>query len=78
MKNHENLIVIFSGSLIQVEFVKEQFEEHGIDCIVKNEFQEGISAGYVVGTPTSVDIYVREEDYEKAIEILKDLGESPR
>ncbi len=74
MTDRRRLSKVFTGSLIEVEFMKTQLEDAGIDCLVQDVFLEGIHAGLPIGTPNSVELYVEEEDQEKAEQIVRDLS----
>jgi len=73
MKNREDLIRVYTGSEISVIHLKEELEECGIDVLTQNDFQSGISAGFVGGVPSSIDIYIKKTDLERAEPIIEDF-----
>ena len=49
MSKGTNLIRVFTGTEILVTLLKEDLENAGIAVIVRNDFQSGISVGFVGG-----------------------------
>ena len=47
-----------------------------VPCLIKNEFEEGLHAGFGSGLPGNVDLFVDEQDIEKAAGIIKSYKES--
>ena len=66
MGKETNLIRVFTGTEINADLLKEQLEEIGIAALIKNDFQSGLSVGFVSGTPSSIDVYIQESDLKKA------------
>lgn len=73
-KNNNELVRIFIGTEVEVSYAKAELEAHGISALIKNAFQSGLAAGFVGGTPSSVDLLVAEQDLPKATEVLKMLN----
>jgi hypothetical protein len=73
MKNREDLIRIYTGTEISVIHLKEELEECGIDVLLQNDFQSGMSADFVGGIPSSIDIYIKKTDLGKAEPIIEDF-----
>jgi len=73
MEKGSNLIKVFSGDEVPVILLKEFLEEIGIGSMVRNEFQSGISSGFVGGVPSSVDLYIQESDFSEAEPIINDF-----
>ena len=44
--------------------------DNGIESMIKNDYESGVSAGFVAGTQTSVDLYVFSKDVKKAQPIV--------
>lgn len=74
MKKGNNLIRVFTGTEINADLLKDQLEEIGIAALVKNDYQSGISVGFVGGTPSSIDVYIQESDLKEAEPIIKEFN----
>jgi hypothetical protein len=75
MSTKNGLVRIFTGRKVIIERIVTELELNGIISIVKNEFQQGIEAGFVGGAPTAIDLFVTETDAENAREIIKSIIE---
>ncbi len=75
MKNDDSLLLAFTGSQISVLLLKGQLAEAGIDAIIQNDYQSGITAGFGGGTPSSIELFIRASDQEKARPILNQFRE---
>lgn len=73
MNSGDKLIHIFSGPEIAVILLKGELEKQGIHCIIKNDYQAGISAGFFGGTPSAIELFVLEKDFQKAKEIIAEF-----
>ncbi|TKG96437.1 DUF2007 domain-containing protein [Puteibacter caeruleilacunae] len=73
MNTHDELIKIYSGAEVQAHLIKSELEKIGITCIIRDEFQESIHVGWASGIPNCVDLYIMEQDKEKAEEVIKDI-----
>ena len=71
MDNHSKHITFFTGSLIEIQRLQLDLDDAQIPSLVKNNFQSGIRSGFYGGSPSLVQLYIYEEDLEKATEILK-------
>lgn len=76
MTSENELILIFSGSEIEVLLLKEELEKAGISSMVKSDFNTGITAGFYGGAPDVVDLYILAPDLEKAQPIIKGFTET--
>lgn len=74
MKEENKLIRIFTGEQITISHLKGELEIKGISTLVKDGFASGNAAGFVAGTPSSLDLYIQEDDLEKAEAILKNFN----
>jgi hypothetical protein len=70
MNDKDKIVLIYTGDELTVERIRVNLEMKGISFIAKDGFQQGINAGFVGGTPSSIDLFVVESDLEKAIEIV--------
>jgi hypothetical protein len=76
MKNDDELVKVLTDSEITLNLLKEELEEFGIPSLVKNDFDNGFSAGYVAGIPNVVDLYVNASDRIKAEAFIKEFLEN--
>jgi len=73
MKNGNDLIRVFTGSEVLVYLLKERLEEVEISALIKNDFQSGLTVGFVSGVPSAVDLYIQESDMEVAEPIINEF-----
>lgn len=75
MKN--NLIKVFIGSDIEANYIASLLIDNHIQCIVQNELEGSLSAGWVNGSAyNSSIIQVDIADTEKANDIIKEYFKS--
>ena len=68
----DELIHIYSGSFLNAQFVANVLDENNIKCMVKDDYQNSIIAGWVSpGSENSVRVFVAKKDVEAAKEIIK-------
>lgn len=71
-------IKFFTGSLIEIQRLQLDLDDQQIPSLVKNNFQSGLRSGFYGGSPSQVELFIYQEDLEKAKPILesfkKDLG----
>lgn len=73
MDEDKGVVRIYTGSEVLVGMLKGILEEAGITSMVRDEFQASISAGFVSGVPSALDLYIQEGDLAAAEPILKDF-----
>jgi len=73
MKNGNDLIRVFTGTEVLVYLLKERLEEVEISALIKNDFQSGITVGFVSGVPSAIDLYIQESDLKKAEPIINEF-----
>lgn len=66
LRNMNDIVNIYSDTELTVSHLKNVLAENGIESMIKNDFESGVSAGFVAGTVTSVDLYVMVKDEERA------------
>jgi hypothetical protein len=66
LRNMNDIVNIYSDTELTVSHLKNVLSENGIESMIKNDFESGVSAGFVAGTVTSVDLYVMVKDEERA------------
>ena len=68
----DELIHIYSGSFLNAQFIANVLDENNIKCMVKDDYQNSIIAGWVSpGSENSVRVFVAKKDVEAAKEIIK-------
>lgn len=73
MKEKNNLIRIYSGTELTVNLLKDELEKSGISGLIQNDFSSGVSAGFSGGVPSSIDLFIKELDMEKAEPIINEF-----
>ena len=71
MDEHSKHTKLFTGSLIEIQRLQLDLDDSKIPSLVKNNFQSGIRSGFYGGSPSQVELFIYEEDKEKATPILE-------
>lgn len=71
MDDHSKHVKFFVGSLIEIQRLQLDLDENQIPSLVKNNFQSGITSGFYGGSPSQVELFIFQEDEEKATPILE-------
>ncbi len=71
MNEHSKHIKLFTGSLIEIQRLQLDLDDSEIPSLVKNNFQSGLRAGFYGGSPSQVELFIYEEDKEKATLLLE-------
>ncbi|WP_372751453.1 putative signal transducing protein [Labilibaculum sp.] len=72
MDDETELICVFIGSKINVQFYKERLEENGIPSLWRDDSQSGSIVG-MGGTPDSVELLVENKNVAKARVCIEEL-----
>ncbi len=75
MKENSNLIRVYSGTELTVNLLKDELDNLGIACMIRNDFNSGVSAGFSGGVPSAIDLFIQERDLDKAESILSEFRE---
>jgi len=68
----DELIHIYSGSFLNAQFIANLLDENNIKCMVKDDYQNSIIAGWVSpGSENSIRLFVAKKDVEAAKEVIK-------
>ena len=68
----DELIHIYSGSFLNAQFIANVLDENNIKCMVKDDYQNSIIAGWVSpGSENSIRVFVSKKDVEAAKEVIK-------
>ena len=62
---------LYTGSLINIQFLQTLLQEKGIHSIVKDEMKSGMMAGFGGGVPDHIQLFVKKTDLEAALPIVK-------
>jgi len=73
--NEDDIIRLYTGGDIIVSRIKQELEAQAIFCLIKDDFKQGLAAGFGSGVPSAIDVYVRQKDLEKATEVVKAITE---
>ncbi len=73
MKNGNDLMRVFTGTEVLVYLLKERLEEVGISALIKNDYQSGLTVGFVIGVPSAIDLYIQESDMKEAEPIINEF-----
>ena len=66
------LIHIFTGSFLNAQFIANVLDENNIKCMVKDDYQNSIIAGWVSpGSENSIRVFVAKKDVKAAKEVIK-------
>jgi len=57
--------------LIEIQRLQLDLDANQIPSLVKNNFQSGLRSGFYGGSPSLVELFIYEEDLEKARPVLE-------
>ncbi|WP_166461099.1 putative signal transducing protein [Flavicella sediminum] len=77
MTDHATHIKLFTGSFIAVQRLQLDLNDAEIPFIVKNNNDSAILAGFGA-LSDNVELFIFEDDLEKASKILKDLNDEKK
>ena len=68
---------IYSGSLVNAEFIGSVLEDNDIQFLIRNFQEESLVAGWAANTiKGDASVFVFEKDYEKAMQLLAEIEAS--
>ena len=68
---------IYSGSVVDAEFIGSVLEDNDIQFLIRNFQEESLVAGWAAGTiKGDASVFVFDEDYEKAMQLLVEIEAS--
>lgn len=68
---------IYSGSVVNAEFIGSVLEQNGIQFLIRNFQEESLVAGWAAGTiQGDASVFVFEKDYDRAMLLLDEIDES--
>ena len=71
MEKEDNLIKVFTGPVSTALLLMQRLKETGVESLTKNES----NLGFLGAVPAITDLYILEEDLEKATPLLNEMKE---
>ena len=68
-----NYIKIYSGSFIIAQLIFDKLDEIGINPILKDDNQTGLTAVMVDDYQSLIEVYVHKDEEEKSIPIVEEI-----
>jgi hypothetical protein len=73
MEEQSEIKWIYTGSIVEANYLLELLRENGIEAMLRNTLEESVIAGWASGAPEdSALIYVTENHYDQALKIIED------
>lgn len=73
MSTQENIVKLYTGGDVVINRIKLSLEAEGINTLIQDGFKQGVAVGFGGGVPSAIDIYVTQNDFEKAREIVANI-----
>ena len=70
---NSNLVKVYTGTEITVQLLKGELEKIGVSSVIKDKFKSGISAGFGTGVPSAIDLFIDENNLEKANPLIEEF-----
>lgn len=71
--NESEYIKIYTGSFVITKLIISRLEEIGISPVVKDETESGRLAGFGAAIPGSQELYVHEDELDKAVPLVEEV-----
>tara|TARA_R110002049_G_scaffold309289_2_gene520250 strand:+ start:33291 stop:33527 length:237 start_codon:yes stop_codon:yes gene_type:complete len=65
---------IYTGNYIIVQRIAEALEKIGINAVIKDETESGLTAVFGASTPDVQDVLVHNDELDKALQIVKNIS----
>ncbi|MBP2833975.1 DUF2007 domain-containing protein [Aquimarina sp. U1-2] len=62
---------VYTGSLVNVQFLQTLLQDSGINSITRDDMKSGMMAGFGGGIPDHIQLFVKEDDMEEALPIIE-------
>ncbi len=70
---------IYTGSVVEANYLLELLRENGIEAMLRNTLEESVITGWASGAPEdSALIYVTENHYDLALRIINEYLQEPK
>jgi len=67
------LKIVYSGSLINAQFIAGVLENNNLECIIQDDFHSSMMAGWAdPGTENTVRVLVAKADLSQAVSFIKE------
>lgn len=77
MTNHEDLVLLYTGTEINANVLKEILEDNQIGALIKNNLKSGLTAGFGGGyVEAEAQLYVTQEHINQAKKLLEEFLKS--
>ena len=73
MNDSYQYVDLYSGTEVQILRIKDLLEQEEIPSIIHNDLQSGNYGGFFGGTPTTVRLKIRKQDFDKARTMIENL-----
>lgn len=70
METNEELVQVFTGSLVESNYIKELLEENGIGALVRNTLSESMVAGWASGAPEDAALVFVAEHFAASAKLI--------
>lgn len=78
-ENNEETTRIYTGPMMIAQGLRARLNDLGIEPIIKDDHQSGITSGFAIGVPGQVRVFIRKDELIRAEETinayLKEIGE---
>ena len=79
MENQENLMRVFTGSVIEAQFIKRYLEDNKIEVLLRDTRSESITPGWASGAPEDFGlVFVLKDEFEKAMKLIEKYQNSSK
>ncbi|MBW1298685.1 putative signal transducing protein [Aquimarina litoralis] len=62
---------VYTGSLINIQFLQNILQDGGINSIIRDDMKSGMAAGFGGGLPDHIQLFVKKTDVEQAVPIIE-------
>lgn len=73
MGKRDELVRVFTCTEMTCQLLSAELENAGIPVMIRNDSQSAVAAGFGIGSPSAIDIYVTESKVELAIPVIEDF-----
>ena len=71
MSSEDEFKRVYTGSDVNVQYLKDLLEKAGIRTRVRNDFDSGLRAGFGGGFPGQVQLFAISSHYDEALKIAE-------
>ena len=71
MGKRDELVRVFTCTELTCQLLKAELENAGIPVMIRNDNQSAVAAGFGIGSPSAIDIYVTESKVDAAIPVIE-------